>query len=378
MLTPWMMLQLGSIQSVVFRTTQPLMAFCPILVFYGVRTSRACLTEGRGMNWFELQAVELDYKNLMGSWRNGELTPYGWLGFSFSEIHWVFYVVFIGLSLFCARRIYVRASKFEDRIAGYCRVAIVLFVVLFLYVCYVVGLLWNTPLVSVPSQVREGVFGDSFGTLNALFSGLAFSGVLITLLFQRKDLSETRSQIARQQIESQFYSMLTQQQEIVRNLDLQKIDTNDIIARGRDCFRVWEDALSEIYKICLKNKIANPHRMAYQALYISGRADLGVYFRSLYSVFRFIDESGHQDANKFGVVVRSLISDYELILLFYNCLSERGVGFSKYVYRFGLFDNLDDSLLLNSEDINLFTYEAYGSNQYLIGKLEVGPPDRRE
>lgn len=330
------------------------------------------------MNWFELQAVELDYKNLMGSWRNGELTPYGWLGFSFSEIHWVFYVVFIGLSLFCARRIYVRASKFEDRIAGYCRVAIVLFVVLFLYVCYVVGLLWNTPLVSVPSQVREGVFGDSFGTLNALFSGLAFSGVLITLLFQRKDLSETRSQIARQQIESQFYSMLTQQQEIVRNLDLQKIDTNDIIARGRDCFRVWEDALSEIYKICLKNKIANPHRMAYQALYISGRADLGVYFRSLYSVFRFIDESGHQDANKFGVVVRSLISDYELILLFYNCLSERGVGFSKYVYRFGLFDNLDDSLLLNSEDINLFTYEAYGSNQYLIGKLEVGPPDRRE
>lgn len=272
----------------------------------------------------------------------------------------------------------MRASKFEDRIAGYCRVAIVLFVVLFLYVCYVVGLLWNTPLVSVPSQVREGVFGDSFGTLNALFSGLAFSGVLITLLFQRKDLSETRSQIARQQIESQFYSMLTQQQEIVRNLDLQKIDTNDIIARGRDCFRVWEDALSEIYKICLKNKIANPHRMAYQALYISGRADLGVYFRSLYSVFRFIDESGHQDANKFGVVVRSLISDYELILLFYNCLSERGVGFSKYVYRFGLFDNLDDSLLLNSEDINLFTYEAYGSNQYLIGKLEVGPPDRRE
>lgn len=330
------------------------------------------------MSWFELQAVELDYKSLMGSWRNGELTPYGSLGLSFSELPLGIYVVTIALSLFFARRIYVRASTFEDRIAGYCRVAIVLFVVLFFYACYVVGLLWNIPFVSVPGQVREGVFGDSFGTLNALFSGLAFSGVLITLLFQRKDLSETRSQITRQQIESQFYSMLTHQQEIVRNLDLQKKDTNDVIARGRDCFRVWAEALTEIYKICLVKQITNPHKRAYQAIYLSGRADLGVYFRSLYSVFRFIDESGHQDSNKFGVVVRSLISDYELVLLFYNCLSERGLGFSKYVYRFGLFDNLDDSLLLNPEDVNMFTYEAYGSNQYLIGKLEVGPPDRGE
>ncbi|MBN0975986.1 putative phage abortive infection protein [Pseudomonas sp. SDM007_2] len=330
------------------------------------------------MSWFELRAADLDYRNLMGSWRYGELTPYGWLGFSFSDIPWFFYALFFGFSLFCAKLLYARASMSEDRIAGYCRVAIVLFSVLFLYGCYLVGLLWDTPFVSVPGQVREGVFGDSFGTLNALFSGLAFSGVLITLLFQRKDLSETRSQIARQQIESQFYNMLNQQQEIVRNLDLQKIDTDEVFARGRDCFREWAAMLDEIHKNCVKNKVDNPKRMAYQAIYHIGRTDLGLYFRSLYSVFRFVDESKHQDSDKFGVVVRSLISDYELVLIFYNCLSEKGVGFSKYVYRFGLFDNLDDSLLLSSEDINLFTYEAYGSNQYIIGRLKSGPPDRNE
>ncbi|QSB37695.1 hypothetical protein JTY93_15245 [Pseudomonas hygromyciniae] len=67
--------------------------------------------------------------------------------------------------------------------------------------------------------------------------------------------------------------------------------------------------------------------MAYQAIYHIGRTDLGLYFRSLYSVFRFVDESKHQDSDKFGVVVRSLISDYELVLIFYNCLSEKGGGF---------------------------------------------------
>lgn len=91
------------------------------------------------MNWFELQAVELDYRNLMGSWRYGELTPYGRLGFSFSDIHWSFYALFFGFSLFCAKLLYARASTLEDRVAGYCRVAIVLFSVLFLYGCYVVG-----------------------------------------------------------------------------------------------------------------------------------------------------------------------------------------------------------------------------------------------
>ena len=39
----------------------------------------------------------------------------------------------------------------------------------------------------------KGQFGDKFGAANALFSGLAFAGIIITLLLQRRDLSETRS-----------------------------------------------------------------------------------------------------------------------------------------------------------------------------------------
>lgn len=67
-----------------------------------------------------------------------------------------------------------------------------------IYAGFFVTLVWSVPFVDIPTKLREGTFGDSFGTLNTLFSELAFSGVLISLIFQRKDLAETRSQISRQ------------------------------------------------------------------------------------------------------------------------------------------------------------------------------------
>lgn len=40
-----------------------------------------------------------------------------------------------------------------------------------------------------------GTFGDSFGVLTCLFSGLAFAGMIITLLMQREELSLQREEL---------------------------------------------------------------------------------------------------------------------------------------------------------------------------------------
>lgn len=42
---------------------------------------------------------------------------------------------------------------------------------------------------------QRGLFGDSYGALNALFSGLAFAGVIATLLLQRQELSYQREEL---------------------------------------------------------------------------------------------------------------------------------------------------------------------------------------
>ncbi len=55
-----------------------------------------------------------------------------------------------------------------------------------------------------PSWPERGQFGDMFGAVNSLFSGLAFAGVIFTiylqrqeLALQRRELELTRTQLAR-------------------------------------------------------------------------------------------------------------------------------------------------------------------------------------
>ena len=62
---------------------------------------------------------------------------------------------------------------------------------------YALFLLCVTAPVNVLSIEKAGQFGDSFGVITSLFSGFAFSGVLITLLLQRDELKLQRKEIER-------------------------------------------------------------------------------------------------------------------------------------------------------------------------------------
>lgn len=60
-----------------------------------------------------------------------------------------------------------------------------------------------------------GTFGDYFGALNALFAGLAFAGIIVTIRQQSKDLeiqtksiNATKEEIYKQTLESSFFSYL--------------------------------------------------------------------------------------------------------------------------------------------------------------------------
>jgi hypothetical protein len=223
------------------------------------------------------------------------------------------------------------------------------------------------------SGVRAGTFGDAFGTLNALFSGLAFTGVMVTLILQRKDLKDNQDEVSRQQVESQFYNMLRLQQEVVSGVDLQKTQYQvmsnssiQVVTQGRDCFKSWAKMLEKEYLSASSLTQDDKIREAYRELWDKHRGDLSLYFRSLYSLFKFVSESSHVNKKWLGNVARSLISDYELVLLFYNCLMPNGRGFQKYATEFAVFDNLDVVLLLDAKDVLLLPKEAYGGNQVIL------------
>lgn len=55
---------------------------------------------------------------------------------------------------------------------------------------------------------KAGVFGDSFGVVNSLFSGLAFAGLIVTILLQREELAESIKIFKAQKFDDTFYRLL--------------------------------------------------------------------------------------------------------------------------------------------------------------------------
>jgi hypothetical protein len=55
---------------------------------------------------------------------------------------------------------------------------------------------WGLVAKFIEAAPEQGQFGDMFGAVNALFSGLAFAGIVYTILLQRKELGLQRIELA--------------------------------------------------------------------------------------------------------------------------------------------------------------------------------------
>ncbi|NVJ47271.1 MAG: hypothetical protein HWE07_09090 [Cytophagia bacterium] len=183
---------------------------------------------------------------------------------------------------------------------------------------------------------------------------------------QRKELEETR-EIFKQQhktqvnqrFENTFFQLLRNHNEIVNSLDVRKVKSGDVTNTGRDCFksfyRHFEEALST-EKIG-KDVILN----SYIETYNTFEADLSHYFRNLYNIIKFIDQSGVDNKKTYTNFVRAQLSNYELDFLFYNCLTKNGKEkFKPLVESYSLLKNINKSHIIGgSQLVNLYSSKAF-------------------
>lgn len=80
--------------------------------------------------------------------------------------------------------------------------------VLLIFGSYGSLVLYKTWPITEYSIAKAGTFGDSFGVVTSLFSGLAFAGIILTILLQRKELTESREIFRIQRFEGSFYRLL--------------------------------------------------------------------------------------------------------------------------------------------------------------------------
>jgi len=258
-------------------------------------------------------------------------------------------------------------------------------------------------------NTERGTLGDMFGSINALFSGLALAGIIFTILLQRKELGYQRRELRAtrlefyiqnetlrlQRFENTFFNLLSLHHQIVESMDfykqiekkngssvmITKKEYGIVTVKSRDVFKQKYDDLLD-YIVLQGNKSLNK---SYLDFYGSVQTDFGHYFRNLYRIIKFVHETefaskedlninieskaykdriaysmyNHKIRYKYTSMIRAQLSDYELLWIFYNCLSENGnEKFKPLIEEYALLKNLPKGKI---HSIDLITEYAEGA-----------------
>ncbi|MEZ9741556.1 putative phage abortive infection protein [Vibrio splendidus] len=231
-----------------------------------------------------------------------------------------------------------------------------------IFIIYATSLIILTWPISEISINKSGVFGDSFGALTSIFSGLAFAGVVWTIVSQREELKVTRDELKNQGFENAFFQMLKLHNQIINEIDLVNTRKQEGVVRtaGRDCFVTFVKRFYEYYNVLneknytLKSETDRLYD-SYSSFWDDNGHELAHYFRFLYNIFKFIDESNIENKKFYSRLVRAQLSDQELILIYYNSFGPYGKKFQHYIETFQLMDNLQKSYVIHESHMTLIS-----------------------
>jgi hypothetical protein len=220
-------------------------------------------------------------------------------------------------------------------------------------------------------------YGTANGSLATVFTGLALILLFYTIVVQRQEMKATRDVMYFQQVQDSLFQMLGVLNNIIEGISLSKTDEHDIVVaeyKGRRAFKTlrknFETVLAQRYFIegryeggarkikdsqyvAIKPTVGDDALIqAWEIFWKNHRIWLAHYFRYLYQIMKFVDSSKISKEKKLELAsaVRAQISDYELVMLFYNLKSPRGKGFESLCYKYKLLKHLPEDLLFSIGD----------------------------
>lgn len=244
---------------------------------------------------------------------------------------------------------------------------------------------WWLPATFGGTAGEQGIFGERFGAVNALFSGLAFAGLIVAIVLQRRELQlqryelrETRaefrqqreqmeaqtSSLRRQTFENTFFQLLRAHNDIVNSIDLRDYRAGAIVKTvGRDCFRIFYKRLKTAYAAVQaegKDAATQAIQTAYEKFFLREQADVAHYFEQMDDLLEFVRTSEIAEGAFYAGLLRGQLSTYELAVLFYHCLSGRGAQLKLRVEEFAMLGALPQAILIEEVHAQLYQGEAFG------------------
>jgi len=248
------------------------------------------------------------------------------------------------------------------------------------------------------NRESHGQFGDWFGGfIGTIISGVTLFFVGLTYWSQKKELKQTQDQMNKQQFETVFFNMLemihtmgkefpekdqdnffvhfmnqmrlnyepqsstsvlnSEYNKIIQtidkklNLELFKKDgkrdiNKDLVPDGRRIFSEWRQM-----------NIENEQEyvgLLYLKFFVDNNSELGHFFRYIYNTIKYsIEERGkYGDEEKYINLIQSQLTNYQLVVFFYNCISPVSLSrkgkprIKNWLDKYEVFQNVPVELLI--------------------------------
>lgn len=213
-------------------------------------------------------------------------------------------------------------------------IAILALAVIASIVIYVVSF-YNMEFASCPADF--GIFGDYAGGVIGTLTGLISVVFLYRTYRIQIEISRTQeSQQQSSQFETTFFMLLSQQRSILQQIEGEITDSYGVkrnyggyayigVLRQNLEIRL-SDLMYEELLISTDNKNilkGNVHSL-YHDLFQSHASQLGHYFRHLYHIVKFVDESSEPNKKKYVDIIQSQMNTDELYLTAINGISNYG------------------------------------------------------
>lgn len=219
-------------------------------------------------------------------------------------------------------------------------------------------------------------YSDIFASFSAIVSALAFGGLIYTfslqrreLQLQREELEATRQELAGQKeqlslqtqtfqdqsFENTFFQLVNLHHRIVEGI---RIGQPGYDHRGRDAFETMYNELTELlreHEAITQAEI----REQYKDFGERYRSQIGHYFKNLYYVFRFIEDSRIAHKMRYVWFMGAQLSEPELLMWFYGTVEYERGDFPVLIDKYSLFHNMPTHRLVHPSHRELFSERSY-------------------
>lgn len=186
-----------------------------------------------------------------------------------------------------------------------------------------------------------GQFGDSFGFLSALMASAAAFGAWSAVSEQREALAASEQAAGRleesarkRDFEATFFSLLSTFLRLGEGIDVGSIFSKKA---GKDAFSQF---VKEVYANREKSDL--DFENAYLLVFLKYQDDLPHYIRNIYNIIHFIKESCPDEPYFYARLLRSTLSQPELVILALNGIfhDEGRRNFKPLIEEFALLNNI--------------------------------------